>query len=93
MVSMAHGNILDSRAEALVNTVNTQGVMGKGIVLQFRKAFPEMFAEYESQCKAGRVVIGKMHVWRNTGLFDPKYVINFPTKSDWKHKSRLEYII
>ncbi len=92
MISIVKGNILESKAEALINTVNTQGVMGKGIALQFKKAFPEMFGEYENECKAGRIIIGKMHVWRNDGMFDPKYVINFPTKNDWKHKSKLEYI-
>lgn len=92
MLSLINGNILESRAEAVINTVNTKGVMGKGIALQFKKAYPEMFEEYQKASKSGAVVIGKMHVWRNNAMFGPKYIINFPTKDDWKQPSRIEYI-
>jgi O-acetyl-ADP-ribose deacetylase (regulator of RNase III) len=92
MLSLKNGNILESRAEAVINTVNTKGIMGKGIALQFKKAYPEMFEEYRKASKAGMIVIGKMHVWHSAAILGPKYIINFPTKDDWKHPSRLEYI-
>jgi O-acetyl-ADP-ribose deacetylase (regulator of RNase III) len=76
--------------DALVNTVNTQGVMGKGLALQFKKAFPDAFQSYERACKAGEVVPGKMHVVRR--LAAPRFIINFPTKKHWRNPSKLEYI-
>jgi O-acetyl-ADP-ribose deacetylase (regulator of RNase III) len=92
MIELLKGNIIESKAQAIINTVNTKGVMGKGIALQYKKAFPEMFEEYKKACKSGQVVIGKMHVWQNKALFGPKYIINFPTKDDWEKPSKLEYI-
>ncbi len=92
MIKIVRGNILKSNAMALVNTVNTIGVMGKGIAYQFRKAFPEMFQDYQSACKAGKINIGKMWVWKNPSLFGPKYIINFPTKEDWRNDSKIEDI-
>ncbi len=84
------GNLLTANVDALVNTVNTQGVMGKGLALQFKKAFPEAFQSYERACKAGEVVPGKMHVVRR--LTAPRFIINFPTKKHWRHPSKLEYV-
>lgn len=84
------GNLLTADVDALVNTVNTQGVMGKGLALQFKKAFPEAFQSYERACKAGEVVPGKMHVVRR--LTAPRFIINFPTKKHWRNPSKLEYI-
>jgi O-acetyl-ADP-ribose deacetylase (regulator of RNase III) len=89
MTEYVEGNILEADVQALVNTVNTVGVMGKGIALQFRKAFPEMFEEYERACTAGKVETGRMHVYDRGSLFNPRYIINFPTKKHWKGKSRI----
>jgi O-acetyl-ADP-ribose deacetylase (regulator of RNase III) len=91
MIHEGRGNLLDAHVEAVVNTVNTQGAMGKGIALQFKKAFPENFSEYEKACVRGEVVIGRVLVHR-TLLAEPRYVINFPTKKHWQHPSKIEYI-
>src|SRR5690625_2941802 len=66
--------------------------MGKGIALQFKQAFPDVFKQYANDCKKSLVQIGKMHVVEVQGLATPKYVINFPTKEHWRHPSKLEYI-
>lgn len=93
MINIASGNLIESDAEALVNTVNTVGVMGKGIALQFKRAFPEVYKAYAAACKDGKVTLGKMHVVDLGGLVrGPRYVINFPTKQHWRSKSRLEDI-
>ena len=92
MITLTEGNLLKSEAEALVNTVNTVGVMGKGIALQFKKAFPDNFAEYAKACKLGIVVPGTMFVTKTADLIDPKYIINFPTKKHWRGKSQVEYV-
>lgn len=90
MIRVIEGNLLTSKAEALVNTVNTEGVMGKGIALQFKQAFPEVFEAYAADCKAGRVKIGKMHVVDLGGLVGgPRWVINFPTKKHWRSRSKI----
>ena len=68
MIEMNNGNLLEARVEALVNTVNTVGVMGKGIALQFKQAFPTMFRDYAMACKTGDVRLGKMHVFDLGGL-------------------------
>lgn len=91
MIKETRGNLLKAPAEALVNTVNTKGIMGKGIALQFRQAFPEMFRDYERACKDQQVVLGKMDVHDLGGLVGgPRWIINFPTKGHWKTKSRME---
>ncbi len=93
MVEIFHGNLLEAPVEALVNTVNTVGVMGKGIALEFRQAFPTMFRAYEKACKTGEVRLGKMHVFDLGGLTGgPRWIINFPTKEHWRERSRLENI-
>ena len=89
MITEARGNILDADVEALVNTVNTVGVMGKGIALQFKRAFPDMFKDYASAAKRGDVEIGRMHVWPVQKLDGPRLIINFPTKRHWRGGSRL----
>lgn len=89
MISTGHGNLLLADVDALVNTVNTGGVMGKGIALQFKRAYPEMFKVYERDAKAGRVELGRMHVWPTGQMTGPRYVINFPTKGHWRSRSRL----
>jgi O-acetyl-ADP-ribose deacetylase (regulator of RNase III) len=89
-IELGHGNLLAADVDALVNTVNTEGVMGKGIALQFRKAFPENFASYERACKIGEIVVGRVHVVHR--LTSPKFIINFPTKKHWRQPSKLQYI-
>ena len=86
------GNLLEADVEALVNTVNTVGVMGRGIALQFRQTFPENFAAYAAACKQGRVEPGAMFVTETHTLTNPRYIINFPTKRDWRAKSQMEDI-
>lgn len=92
MIVEKRGNLLEDEAEALVNTVNCVGVMGKGIALQFKQAFPEVFKEYEKACKRHEVKPGKVHVVQTKSLINPKYIINFPTKRHWRNKSKIEDI-
>ncbi|MBD2774313.1 type II toxin-antitoxin system antitoxin DNA ADP-ribosyl glycohydrolase DarG [Iningainema tapete] len=92
MIEFKQGNLLEENAEALVNTVNCVGVMGKGIALQFKQAYPENFREYEKACKAGVVQPGRMFTVATGSLFNPRYIINFPTKRHWKGKSKIEDI-
>lgn len=92
MIELIHGNLLKADAEALVNTVNTDGYMGKGIALQFKQAFPANFAAYERACAHDEVQIGQMFVYETGTLYNPRYIINFPTKAHWRSKSRLSYI-
>src|SRR5712692_4328982 len=92
MIELTHGDILQADTEALVNTVNCVGVMGRGIALQFRKAFLENFKAYEAACERGEVRPGKMLVFETGRLTGPRYIINFPTKRHWKGKSRMEDI-
>jgi O-acetyl-ADP-ribose deacetylase (regulator of RNase III)/uncharacterized protein YwgA len=80
------GDLFQSGAQTLVNTVNTVGVMGKGIALEFKRRFPEMFADYQRRCAAGEVRLGEPYLWR--GLVGP-WVVNFPTKNHWRSVSRL----
>lgn len=89
MIVEVRGNLLEADADALVNTVNTVGVMGKGIALQFRKAFPDMFLEYKRACERGELQLGKIHVYR-TGRIKPRFILNLPTKKHWRSRSRLE---
>ena len=92
MITYKHDDIFNANAEALVNTVNCVGVMGRGIALQFKKRFPENFAEYEKACKQNEVVPGKMFVHSTGSMINPRFVINFPTKRHWRGTSRLEDI-
>jgi len=92
MIELQRGDILDAKADALVNTVNCVGVMGRGIALQFRKAFPDNFKFYEEACKRDEVRPGNMLVFETGFLEQPRFVINFPTKRHWKGKSRIEDI-
>ncbi len=91
MIRFTSGDILTASVEALVNTVNCVGIMGRGIALQFKKAYPKNFKLYEAACARGEVQPGKMFV-SETGKFSPKYIINFPTKRHWRGKSRIEDI-
>src|SRR5256885_1323275 len=90
MIALKMGDILADSAEALVNTVNCVGIMGRGIALQFKKAFPDNYKAYEDACKAGEMKPGRMLVFDTGKLHGTRYVINFPTKRHWKGKSKLE---
>ncbi len=93
MINFTSGNIIEADAEALINTVNCVGVMGKGIALQFKKAFPEdYFSDYQKFCRNKKLIPGKVTVWQTGKFVNPKYIINFPTKLHWKEKSNYEYI-
>lgn len=81
-------NLFDSPAQVLVNTVNTVGVMGKGIALEFKKLYPLMFSQYQKFCETGQLTVGKLWIYRTTN----KWILNFPTKRNWRQKSRLEDI-
>ncbi len=86
------GNILEADAEALVNSVNCVGFMGRGVALQFKKAWPENFKAYAAACRRKEVQPGKMFVFETGRLTNPRYIINFPTKRHWRGKSRMEDI-
>lgn len=92
MIKYKKGNILSETTEALVNTVNCVGVMGRGIALQFKKSYPENYKAYKAACDQEKVEPGKMFVYQIGFLTDPKYIINFPTKRHWRGKSRMEDI-
>ena len=93
MIHYKSANLLDSEAEALVNTVNTVGIMGKGIALQFKNQFPNNYKLYASACKANEITIGKLFVTEENSLLGGrKIIINFPTKTDWKKPSEYSYI-
>lgn len=89
MIEFRRGDILKDDAEALVNTVNCVGVMGRGIALQFKNAFPENFKAYAKACKSGDVQPGRMFVFETGALTPPRFIINFPTKRHWRGKSRV----
>lgn len=93
MIELTRGNLIEADAEALVNTVNCVGYMGKGIALQFKQAFPDNFVAYEEACRAREVVPGRMFIFRTRGVVNPRYIINFPSKRDWRGKSRIGDIV
>lgn len=88
----ATGNLLEAEVDALVNTVNTVGVMGKGIALQFKNAYPAMFKAYAKACKQGQVRLGEMWVYDAGQITHPRWVVSFPTKGHWRSKSRMRDI-
>jgi O-acetyl-ADP-ribose deacetylase (regulator of RNase III) len=92
MIEFTHGNLLEAKADALVNTVNTVGVMGKGIALMFKEAFPQNFKAYEAACKRKDVKVGHMFVTETNALIGPKWIVNFPTKEHWRADSKMEWI-
>ena len=93
MITFTQGNLLEARAEALVNTVNTVGVMGKGIALMFKERFDENFRRYAAACKAKEVQTGKMFVTPLHELDGPRWIVNFPTKQHWRAPSRMEWVV
>jgi O-acetyl-ADP-ribose deacetylase (regulator of RNase III) len=90
MVKVAVGNMFDSEAQTLVNTVNCVGVMGKGVALEFRKRFPDMYADYVRRCERRQVRLGRPYLYRRPS---PPHILNFPTKNHWRSPSRLDDII
>lgn len=92
MIRYTRGNLLDTDAEALVNTVNTVGVSGKGIALMFKENFPENFRAYEAVSKAGKLAPGGLFVTERHDMLGPRVIVNFATKQHWRHPSRLEWI-
>lgn len=92
MMRFIQGNLLEAKAEALVNTVNTVGVMGKGIALMFKEAFPANFRAYEDACKHKEIRVGRMFVTETRTFEGPRWIINFPTKKHWRQPSKLEWI-
>jgi O-acetyl-ADP-ribose deacetylase (regulator of RNase III) len=92
LIRYAQGNLLEAPTEALVNPVNEVGVMGKGIALLFRGAFPENTRAYEAACRTGEVQVGRMLVTANASLLGPRWIINFPTKKHWRNPSELEWV-
>lgn len=88
MISLTTGNILESSSEAIVNTVNCEGYMGKGIAYQFKLEYPLNFESYAQYCKQKLLRPGKLHIFKENG----KTIINFPTKDKWRAKSKYEYI-
>ncbi len=91
-MELRRGDIFEAQAEALVNTVNTVGVMGKGVALQFKRVFPDNFRAYAEACKRDEVEVGKVFVFDRYTLENPRYIFNFPTKRHWRGRSRIEYI-
>ena len=92
MISYLQGNLLESEAEALVNTVNTVGVSGKGIALMFKDAFPDNFRKYVAACDAGQIEPGGLFVTERHDMLGPRFIINFATKQHWRQPSRLNWI-
>lgn len=92
MIRFTQGNLLDADVQAVVNTVNTVGVMGKGIALMFKERFPENFTAYEAASKRGEVQVGHMFVTASVELSGPRWIINFPTKKHWRNPSKLEWV-
>ena len=92
MIRYTHGNLLDSQDEALVNPVNTVGVMGKGLALAFRHRFDLNHRLYVAACQAGELQMGKMFVTETGQAFGPRWVVNFPTKQHWRQPSQLRWV-
>jgi O-acetyl-ADP-ribose deacetylase (regulator of RNase III) len=91
IICIKNGNIFNSEAHAIVNCVNTQGIMGKGLALLYKKKYPDMFLAYREACLAGEIRIGFMHLWKMPDK--NKWIINFPTKNKWQENSEIQWII
>ena len=90
MVTLLRGNIFSTKMQTIVNTVNCDGVMGKGLALSFRLRYPQMFERYRELCREGLFTVGKL--WLYNGDSSQRWVLNFPTKDHWKDPSQMEYI-
>ena len=93
MLNFTTGNLLEARAQALVNTVNTVGVMGKGIALMFKERFGDNYRQYAVACKANKVHTGHMFITEPAELDGPRWIVNFPTKQHWRSPSKLEWVV
>jgi O-acetyl-ADP-ribose deacetylase (regulator of RNase III) len=93
MLRYTQGNIFDAPTQAIVNTVNTEGVMGKGLALQFKERYPENYKAYRKACKENKVAVGHMFITMHNTLQENKIIINFPTKTTWRKPSEYTYII
>ena len=91
MVEVRKGDLFEAGTDAIVNTVNCVGAMGKGIALEFRHRYPQMYSEYMLLCKRKSIEVGRMWFWW-TETPCPRYVVNFPTKQDWRNPSKIEWI-
>ncbi len=91
-MKLLKGDMFATEADALVNTVNTVGVMGKGVALQSKRVFPDNYKAYVRACERGELEVGKVFVFDRATLENPRYIINFPTKRHWRGRSRIEYI-
>lgn len=92
MITYCQGDLLDADVDALVNAVNTVGVMGKGIALAFKNRFPANFQAYAAACQRGEVVTGRMFITETPALLGPRWIVNFPTKQHWRDPSQLEWV-
>jgi O-acetyl-ADP-ribose deacetylase (regulator of RNase III) len=90
LIKIVIGNLFESQAQTLVNTVNTVGVMGSGIALEFKNRFPEMYRDYVARCKRGEVKLGEPYLFKNR---DPQWILNFPTKDHWRSTSQIDDIV
>jgi O-acetyl-ADP-ribose deacetylase (regulator of RNase III) len=88
MITYVRGDLFSSPAQVLVNTVNTVGVMGKGVAKEFKAIYPEMFREYQALCERGELTIGSLFLFRTSH----KWILNFPTKKHWRQRSKAEFI-
>lgn len=88
MIQYIHGNLFTSNSKVLINTVNTVGVMGKGIASDFKKYYPEMFKEYKKRCDTNQLNIGDLYLYKTSN----KWILNFPTKKHWRSPSQVEFI-
>ncbi len=93
MITYTQGNLLEAEVDAVVNTVNTVGVMGKGIALMFRERFPANFKAYKAACKAGEVEVGKLFSTQSEELTGPRWIINFPTKEHWRNPTKTAWVV
>lgn len=92
MISYVQGNLLEADAEAIVNTVNTVGVSGKGIALMFKESYPDNYRAYEAACREGRIAPGGLFITERQDMLGPRWIINFATKKHWRHPSKLAWI-
>jgi O-acetyl-ADP-ribose deacetylase (regulator of RNase III) len=89
MIHIVTGDLFTAETQTIVNTVNCVGVMGKGIALEYKKRYPEMFERYKSLCERGLIQIGKLWLYKSTD----KWILNFPTKDHWKNKTEVQYLV
>jgi O-acetyl-ADP-ribose deacetylase (regulator of RNase III) len=89
MLTIIQGNLFDSNAQTIVNAVNCVGVMGKGIALEFKTRYPDMYDDYQNRCRKNTLKIGQPYLYQHT---PDRWILNFPTKNHWRNKSKIEYL-